>query len=364
MNRLLPAWPGMLLGLCFSLMGAAANADWQVHSVFSTAEGTVQYVQLYNPAGGEPALSGRVLTVRNAAGSVTATHTFNRNLTGTTADRFLLLATPGFAALPGGIEPDFEIPAGFVQQNGGSITFAGLSSLAYSAADLPKNGRQARSQGGLIPSNPQNQIQQQAQIAIPAVAYYEAASQSVRLPVVTVGGTIYDVVLNLVSAAPIQLRLGAFYAYNGTVLTDTTSSRFVGTVLTVPRITVGADTLGSELDLVNAADFTFGNLRFLAPVPLPDQPTPLPDPDPEPDPQLAQSIQRGSSLYGQQCAICHCSSGAGFCSGGAPPVFGNLATHDALSEYIDIAMPQGSPSLCTGQCADDIANYILEALQP
>jgi len=357
-------WPRILLffGFAMACGNAVANHHlWQVHSVFSNAEGTVQYVQLRNEASGETALSGKTLQARNAAGVVTNTFTFNRNLTGETANRFLLLATPGFAALAGGIEPDFELPAGFVPTGGGSINFAGLNTLTYTAADLPKNGKQARSSGGLIPSNPQNFSQQQAQIAIAPVAFYEPGTQTVRLPVLKIGTEVYDVVLNVITATPIQLRLASFYIYNGSVLTDANAASFAAGVLTVPKVRVGADVLGSTLDLINANNFTFGNLRFIdgnTPDPLPENPG---GPDQQ---QLAESVQRGNTLYSQHCAICHCGSGAGGCSSASPSVLSTVVTHDVLSQYIDIAMPPGTPGVCTGQCADDIANYIIEVLRP
>jgi hypothetical protein len=64
--------------------------------------------------------------------------TFPSDLSGDTEDRKLLLATPGFAALPGGIVPNYTIPTNFLILGSGRLNYANVDVLNY--ANLPTNG--------------------------------------------------------------------------------------------------------------------------------------------------------------------------------------------------------------------------------
>jgi hypothetical protein len=60
--------------------------------------------------------------------------------------------------------------------------------------------------------------------------------------------------------------------------------------------------------------------------------------------------------YAQQCATCHGSTGEG---GQGPALAGWLRPRSTLVNAIDRRMPQVDPRLCTGECAEEMANYIL-----
>lgn len=76
--------------------------------------------------------------------------------------------------------------------------------------------------------------------------------------------------------------------------------------------------------------------------------------DPGTSPENASA--RGAVLYARQCAICHGKSGEGT---SGPPLRGNKRGRDDLIALIDATMPKGDPGRCKGQCAADVADYIL-----
>ena len=77
-------------------------------------------------------------------------------------------------------------------------------------------------------------------------------------------------------------------------------------------------------------------------------------PDPGSNPENAAA--RGAILYARQCAICHGKAGEGT---SGPPLRGTTRARDTLVNLIDATMPKGDPGRCRGQCAADVADYIL-----
>lgn len=87
---------------------------------------------------------------------------------------------------------------------------------------------------------------------------------------------------------------------------------------------------------------------------------PLP-PDPNtPNPTPPTGDDRGAVWYGMQCASCHGALGEG---GTAPALNAWTKPRDILVAVIDERMPLGNPDLCRGDCAQRVADYILEELQ-
>lgn len=339
--------------ITFSPLAQANFHFWDIHSIYSNADGSIQYIQLVTAADGQSRLVGEIIESRNSDGSLRDTFTFINDISVSTMNRFLLLATPGFAALSGGIEPDFEIPVDFLSTDGGTVNFLGAGSFVYTAAQLVKNGSQALGTVGLIPSNPFNFLEQRATINESAIASYDSVTQIARLPVVDIPSNgVYNVELQVISASPLELQvLSGFYKYEGDVTTDSNSAVFTGGVLTVPAIRIGANIIARELDIINTSfPFTFGNVRAIT---VPDE-TPM---EPEPDP--------GQTLFLQLCASCHCPTGGGGCFPLAPSLITTPlgSSFAALSDFIDSLMPRGNAGACIGECADDVANYIIETFQ-
>ena len=125
-----------VLGLVAASSSAqAAHHLWSFSSMFSNSTGSVQYVEMIcGNDNNENALAPFTIT--------TGTHTLNfvTNLPSTnTANTWLLCATSGFQSIPGGIAPDYVIPASFFPTGGGTLNYAsGTSTWTYGA--VPMNG--------------------------------------------------------------------------------------------------------------------------------------------------------------------------------------------------------------------------------
>lgn len=125
----------------------AAFHLWQVKEVFSNADGSVQFIELFNSFSGENFVAGHTI-VSNSDG-VIKNFTLSSNLSSSaTANRHLLIATPGFGDLPGGVTPDYTLPdpitsGPFFNPSAAniSIRFDGSNdTMMFSSATLPKDG--------------------------------------------------------------------------------------------------------------------------------------------------------------------------------------------------------------------------------
>jgi hypothetical protein len=90
----------------------AGSHLWVIKEVFSNADGTIQFIEMKECCGANNEIFLQGKWVR----AVVAAHQFNfpANLPpGSTANKYLLLATAGFAALPGAPAPDYIIEDNF-----------------------------------------------------------------------------------------------------------------------------------------------------------------------------------------------------------------------------------------------------------
>ena len=97
----------------FAGRAEAAFHLWEIRQIYSNADGSVQYIKLFNPSGGEEFVQGRTIHTYRDGGQDRKSYTFPSNLdTGgeSTAGRYMLLATGPIE----GVEPDFVIPANFI----------------------------------------------------------------------------------------------------------------------------------------------------------------------------------------------------------------------------------------------------------
>jgi len=136
--RSMGGW-GWRTGVALALLVQLARADfhdWTIAEIYSNADGSVQFIELSCPNSGETFLGG--VRVWCTSGNRTNVFTFPTDLSGNTEDAKLLLATPGFAAQPGGIVPDYVIPANFLILGSGRLNYANVDVLNY--ANLPTNG--------------------------------------------------------------------------------------------------------------------------------------------------------------------------------------------------------------------------------
>ena len=122
---------------------------WQLNEIYSNADGTVQFIELITSVGGQQFLAGRTITSSQVelvvgpygqpSSQVTKTQsfTFPSDLPGDTAGKTFLIGTAGFAAL-GLMTPDYIVPNGFLYTSNGSVNFAGVDSVSWTA--LPVDG--------------------------------------------------------------------------------------------------------------------------------------------------------------------------------------------------------------------------------
>lgn len=116
---------------------AATFHLWEFTEIYSSADGAVQFIEMHDHSANEQYVSGYSVTATRPgqpAHVFTFPHDIPLEQGETTADRNLLIATPGFAALAG-VTPDYEIPAGFLYAAGGTLDFAGL--LTWDHGPLP-----------------------------------------------------------------------------------------------------------------------------------------------------------------------------------------------------------------------------------
>jgi hypothetical protein len=138
--------------LAFALAGFATGClatfhTFQIDEIYSSADGTVQYVVLHETLGqnGENLLGVHSLKTNPQGGSV-STFPFVSNLpSAATANKRVLIASNGFAAL-GLITPDYVFANGFVPLPAGTINYAGVDQVTYTA--LPTDGVHALNHSG------------------------------------------------------------------------------------------------------------------------------------------------------------------------------------------------------------------------
>lgn len=146
-TRLGIAW-AVFLVLVAAYPTRAAFHLWHVKEVFSNADGSVQYIELFTSFANEQFVANH--TLRANSDGVIKDFALPTNLPSSpsTANTHFLVATPGFGSLPGGVTPDFTLPdptiAGpFFNPNAANITitFTGSNdSLTFSGSLLPKDG--------------------------------------------------------------------------------------------------------------------------------------------------------------------------------------------------------------------------------
>jgi hypothetical protein len=132
-----------LLALFFwGLLAGQAQAAfhlWQMNELYSSADGTVQFLEITALSGGQQFLAGHTLVA--SSGGNTRSFTFPSNLPGDTAGKRMLIGTQSFAALSV-VQPDFVVPDGFFFNAGGTINFAEFSDVwNHPAAPTPPLSR-------------------------------------------------------------------------------------------------------------------------------------------------------------------------------------------------------------------------------
>ena len=137
------------LAASLALLNSAHGAFhlYDIQEIFSNADGSIQFIELFTVDSGQEFLSGHTLRLEQIAPTSTLS-TFNfGNGPAPTNNRTLLIGTSSLIAL--GVTPDFIVPAGFLSTSGTNkrVNFA-ESTDVVNIATLPFNGVQ--SLNGLI----------------------------------------------------------------------------------------------------------------------------------------------------------------------------------------------------------------------
>jgi len=139
---------------------------WRMTEIYSSADGNVQYLELAVSVNGEGFLADHTLT--STYGGLTRTYGFTTNLTSETADKTLLVATEGFAAL-NLVVPDYIVPNGFFSIGGGTVNFAEVDLWTYPA--LPGGGRSINRAGVVATNTPKNFAGMTGTLAVAALNF-------------------------------------------------------------------------------------------------------------------------------------------------------------------------------------------------
>jgi hypothetical protein len=111
---------------------------WIINELYSNADGTVQFVELWECCGSsiETWMAGKDVF------SNTKTFVFPSNLVGDTAYRYLLLGTTTYAAMSGATPPDYIIPNNFFSTTSDSVRWHvyPAATLSFTAGQLPLDG--------------------------------------------------------------------------------------------------------------------------------------------------------------------------------------------------------------------------------
>lgn len=140
------------LTLCASLPANAAFHLWNIREVYTDASGTLQFIEFFSSFGNQQFVNGQQIRITSPTG--TNTFTISGNLPADSANRAFLIGTAGITNF-GAPRPDYVIPSNFIFPAGGTITFFGANSGAYTA--LPTDGSLSRTWGaGNAVNSPQN----------------------------------------------------------------------------------------------------------------------------------------------------------------------------------------------------------------
>ena len=123
----------------------AAFHLWALNEIYTNSSGSLQFIEMVDPSGGQQFFGGQQVVVSNSGNTQQHVFTIPNSFDQDSFDHSLLFATSGVQAA-GGPKPDFIIPSGFLFAAGGSINFFGSNSGAYTS--LPTDGNLSRVWGG------------------------------------------------------------------------------------------------------------------------------------------------------------------------------------------------------------------------
>ena len=198
--------------LLMSFLAANASASfhlWQIDQIYSDASGGAQYIRLSTSAPSQEFVMGQNISA--SLGLNSRAFQFPANLPvllpDTTAGHSFLVATQGFANLQV-VAPDYIVPNGFLFLPGGSINFAGVDSVTYTA--LPTDGAHAITRAGTtVVASPKNFAGATGAVNVPSQAGPMDIDQNGQVDPLTDGLLLLRYMFGLRGAALIQGAVAA-----------------------------------------------------------------------------------------------------------------------------------------------------------
>jgi hypothetical protein len=168
------SWATLAATLLAGAPASAKNHLWKFTELYSNADGTIQFIEMQECCGSD-------VEVQMASADLVSNghvYHFPNNLVGPTAHTWILIATAGFAALPGAPTPDFIIPNGFFDPTGDTLRYRfGTDIVTIDPGELPTDGVHSLERVGFSGSNfavgvnsPINFAGDSGSVSIPAVS--------------------------------------------------------------------------------------------------------------------------------------------------------------------------------------------------
>ncbi len=129
-----------LMNLVITGRSNASFHLWDIAEIYSNADGTIQFIELYTNDANQGIISNQTLSAESDGNTVN--FVIPSDVDNNTSNRRLLFATAQFSKQIGAINPDFVIPDQFFDPNANSITinFANVDSVTLTTADIPTDG--------------------------------------------------------------------------------------------------------------------------------------------------------------------------------------------------------------------------------
>ena len=131
----------LLPGLLLSYHAEATFHTWKINEVYSSPDGSVQFVELHESLGFNSQELLATHFIRCINGTLTNTFIFPTNLPSSiTANKYFVVGTANLATVPGGVVPDYVLTNAvpFLFAGSGTIEYAGVDTVTY--ANLPADG--------------------------------------------------------------------------------------------------------------------------------------------------------------------------------------------------------------------------------
>ena len=253
-----------------SLLGSgAAYGEWQINEVFTSADGKVQFVELQTAASSDNNLNGQILfsssLIDNNWSAPERSFIFDRNLTGDTTNKSILLATQHFTDRTG-LVPDFFIPEKFLPATDGKLRLGNLDELTIVKEQLPKNGTQSiDGEGTPQTATPTNFAGETSGVAIPPVATVDLEARILTVPVVDAPGFGVAYLTFDIDFSTLEFTLrDDYFLFAEGIEAGTLPALFQnGNSLYVPNLSYENQLVEFRLSLTSGDPVTFGSIEIL-----------------------------------------------------------------------------------------------------